>query len=301
MASLKTTTRDEVLDPAEVSQAYLECLAITKASSTNFYYAFLTLPPQKRYAIYATYAFCRMCDDIVDDPDRRATAEGDLAVLRKQLSNAYDGRPDGPVWIALADAQRRFGIPMAHFTDVIDGCEMDLTKNHYETFEELAKYCLRVASAPGLICIEVFGYTDERAVEYAIDLGTAMQLTNIIRDVGEDSRDGRVYLPEEELERFGYDKSDLLAGTVNDSFRDLMRFQIERAHRYFESGARLFPLLDRRSRACPRTMSSVYRRLLGRIEEADYDVFSQRISLSRTTKAALAARLWIQCRIPILS
>ena len=301
MASLKTATRDGVLDPAEVSQAYLECQAITKASSTNFYYAFLTLPPQKRYAIYATYAFCRMCDDIVDDPERRKTAENELAGLREQLRGAYDGRPDGPVWTALADAQRRFGIPMSHFTDVIDGCEMDLTKNRYETFEELVQYCRRVASAPGLICIEVFGYTDERAVEYAIDLGIAMQLTNIIRDVAEDARAGRVYLPEAELEKYGYTGSDLMDGTINDSFRNLMRFQIERANRYFERGAMLFPLLDRRSRACPRTMSSVYRRLLGRIEAADYDVFSQRISLSKTAKAALAARLWIQCRIPILS
>ena len=301
MASLKTTTRDEVLDPAEVRQAYLECLAITKASSTNFYYAFLTLPPQKRYAIYATYAFCRMCDDIVDDPERRPTAESDLAGLRQLLRATYDGRTGGPVWTALADAQQRYGIPMAHFTDVIDGCEMDLTKTHYETFEDLVQYCRRVASAPGLICIEIFGYTDERAVEYAIDLGIAMQLTNIIRDVAEDARAERVYLPEAELEKFGYARSDLMAGRVNDSFRNLMRFQIERAHRYFERGAKLFPLLDRRSRACPRTMSSVYRRLLGRIEEADYDVFSRRISLSRTAKAALAARLWIQCRIPILS
>ena len=183
MASPGTATRAEVLDPAAVMQAYLECQTITKASSTNFYYAFLTLPPQKRYAIYATYAFCRLCDDIVDDPARRTTAENDLADLRRQLQDTYDGRPDGPVWTALADAQRRFGIPMGHFSDVIDGCKMDLTKNSYETFEELVQYCRRVASAPGLICIEIFGYTDERAVEYAIDLGIAMQLTNIARDV----------------------------------------------------------------------------------------------------------------------
>ncbi len=301
MASPGTTSRGGVLDPAEVAQAYLECQAITKASSTNFYYAFLTLPRQKRLAIYATYAFCRLCDDIVDDPERRETAETELASLRTQLRDAYDGRPNGPVWIALSDAQRRYGIPMSHFTDVIDGCEMDLTKSSYETFEELVQYCCRVASAPGLICIEVFGYSDERAVEYAIDLGIAMQLTNIIRDVAEDARDGRVYLPREELENFGYSKSSLVAGTVDDSFRALAKFQIERAHRYFESGARLFPLLDRRSRACPRTMSSVYRQLLGRIEAADYDVFSKRISLSRTAKAALAAKLWIQSRIPVLS
>ena len=301
MASIKTTPKTGVPDPSKVNRAYLECQAITKASSTNFYYAFLTLPPQKRYAIYATYAFCRMCDDIVDEPDRRKTAETDLARVREQLQEAYDGRADGPVWTAIADAQQRFGIPMAHFADVIDGCEMDLTNNSYETFEELAQYCRRVASAPGLICIEVFGYTDKRAVEYAVDLGIAMQLTNIIRDVAEDARAGRVYLPGEELDKHGYAKSDLMAGTINESFRNLMRFQIERARRYFERGSLLFPLLDRRSRACPRTMSSVYLRLLERVEAADYDVFNQRISLSRTAKAALAAKLWIQCRIPILS
>ena len=301
MATPSTAPRDGALDPAEVAQAYLECQAITKASSTNFYYAFLTLPPRKRHAIYATYAFCRLCDDIVDDPDRRETAELDLAGLRAQLRTAYEGTPTGPVWIALGDARRRYGIPMSHFTDVIDGCEMDLTKSSYETFDELVQYCRRVASAPGLICIEVFGYSDERAVEYAIDLGIAMQLTNILRDVAEDARDGRVYLPNEELDKFGYSKSMLMAGTVDDSFRALAQFQIERARRYFESGARLFPLLDRRSRACPRTMSSVYRQLLGRIEAVDYDVFSERISLSRTAKAALAAKLWIQSRIPVLS
>ncbi len=301
MATPSTAPRDGALDPAEVAQAYLECQAITKASSTNFYYAFLTLPPRKRHAIYATYAFCRLCDDIVDDPDRRETAELDLAGLRAQLRAAYEGKPTGPIWIALGDAQRRYGIPMSHFTDVIDGCEMDLTKSSYETFDELVQYCRRVASAPGLICIEVFGYSDERAVKYAIDLGIAMQLTNILRDVGEDARDGRVYLPNEELDKFGYSKSMLMAGTVDDSFRALAKFQIERARRYFESGARLFPLLDRRSRACPRTMSSVYRQLLGRIEAVDYDVFSERISLSRTAKAALAAKLWIQGRIPVLS
>ncbi len=301
MAPPSTASRDVALDPAEVAQAYLECQAITKASSTNFYYAFLTLPPRKRQAIYATYAFCRLCDDIVDDPDRRETAEHDLAGLRAQLRVAYEGKPTGPVWVALGDAQRRYGIPMSHFTDVIDGCEMDLTKSSYETFDELVQYCRRVASAPGLICIEVFGYSDERAVEYAIDLGIAMQLTNILRDVAEDARDGRVYLPNEELDKFGYSKAKLMAGTVDDSFRALAKFQIERARRYFESGARLFPLLDRRSRACPRTMSSVYRQLLGRIEAVDYDVFSERISLSRTAKAALAAKLWIQSRIPVLS
>ena len=301
MATPSTASRDGALDPAEVAQAYLECQAITKASSTNFYYAFLTVPPRKRHAIYATYAFCRLCDDIVDEPERRETAEVNLAGLRAQLRDAYEGTPTGPVWIALGDAQKRYGIPMSHFTDVIDGCEMDLTKSSYETFEELVQYCRRVASAPGLICIEVFGYSDERSVEYAIDLGIAMQLTNILRDVAEDARDGRVYLPNEELEKFGYSKSKLMARTVDDSFRALAKFHIERARRYFESGARLFPLLDRRSRACPRTMSSVYRQLLDRIEAADYDVFSERISLSRTAKAALAAKLWIQSRIPVLS
>jgi phytoene synthase len=281
-----------------VDAAYDECAAITKASSTNFYYAFLTLPPEKRRAIYATYAFCRLCDDIVDEPERRPTAAVELQNVRANLAAAFRGEPAGPIWTALDDTRRRFGVPHEHFSAVVDGCEMDLAGVRYQTFEDLIEYCKRVASAVGLVCIEVCGYDDQAAVEYAVDLGIAMQLTNIVRDVAEDAEEGRIYLPQEDLRRFDYSDADLMAGVVNENFRKLIEFEVERAKRYFESGYRLFPLLDRRARACPETMASVYRSLLDRIESADYDVLSQRVSLGTTRKLALAFRLWLRSWAP---
>ena len=281
-------------------EAYAACAAITRAASTNFYYAFLTLPPDKRNATYAVYAFCRLCDDIVDEPDRRQGAHRELAEVRKDLATAYRGEGDGPVWTAIADAQRRFGISQQHFADVVDGCEMDLTKTRYATFIELEQYCRRVASAVGLIVIEVCGYSDPQAVQHAIDLGTGMQLTNIIRDLAEDAGNGRIYIPQDELHRFGCTESELNACAVNDRFHALMKFLVNRARTYFENGEKLFPYLDRRSRACPETVYRVYRKLLDRTEAKDYDVFSGRISLSNPAKIALAARLWLRSRVPSL-
>lgn len=283
---------------SDVDSAYDECAAITKAASTNFYYAFLTLPPEKRRAIYATYAFCRLCDDIVDEPDRRATAAVELKNVRAKLAATYRGETDGPIWTALDDARRRFGVRHEHFSAVIDGCEMDLAGARYETFEDLVEYCKRVASAVGLVCIEVCGYDDKAAVEYAVDLGIAMQLTNIIRDVAEDAAEGRIYLPQEDLRRFDYSEADLMTGVVNGNLRKLIEFEVQRAHKYFDSGYRLFPLLDRKARACPETMASVYKSLLDRIESADYDVLSNRVSLGTTRKLALALRLWLLSRAP---
>jgi phytoene synthase len=273
---------------------------MTRAASTNFYYAFLTLPPDKRSAIYAVYAFCRLCDDIVDEPERRATAPEELRATRAKLSGAYTGEADGPIWTALSDAQRRFGISESHLADVIAGCEMDLTQNRYATFSDLEQYCRRVAGAVGLVVIEVCGYSDPHAVQHAIDLGIGMQLTNIVRDLAEDARNGRVYLPQDEMLRFEYSEAELFAGEINGQFRALMQYQCVRARRYFASGEKLFPYLDRRTRACPETVYRVYRGLLDRTEAAGYDVFSRRITLSRRTKLALAARLWLRSRFPAL-
>ncbi len=285
---------------ASVREAYRACAAMTRAASTNFYYALLTLPPDKRNAIYAAYAFCRLCDDIVDEPERRGTAAEELRATRAKLAGAYRGETDGPIWTALFDAQRRFGISEAHLADVIAGCAMDLTQDRYATFSDLEGYCRRVAGAVGLVVIQVCGYSDQRAVQHAIDLGIGMQLTNIVRDLAEDARNGRVYLPQDEMRRFGYSEAELLAGEINGRFRGLMRFQCERARRYFASGEKLFPYLDRRSRSCPETIYRVYRGLLDRTEAAGYDVFSRRITLSRGTKLALAARLWLRSRVPAL-
>jgi phytoene synthase len=294
---LTTTTTKP--DGADLDAAYSACASMTRAASTNFYYAFLTLPHDKRRAIYATYAFCRLCDDIVDEPERRAGAAVELQEAKESLRSAYDGNPSGHIWTALADARERFGIDREHFAAVIEGCEMDLTKTRYETFDELVEYCKRVASAVGLVCIEVCGYDDPRAVGYAVELGIAMQLTNVIRDVAEDAENGRIYLPQEDLEKFGYTEADLMGQVVNDNLRSLIKFEVDRARTYFDRGRRLFPLLDRRSRACPQAMAEVYVSLLDHVVAADYDVISQRVSLSGRAKLAMVAKLWLRSRIPL--
>ena len=283
----------------DTEAAYAICQAITREGAKNFYYAFLTLPKEKRKAIYAAYAFCRVADDIADDEDvavDRATA---LSTLRETLHGSYEGNARGAVFSALSDAARRYSIPEKYFDDVIKGVEMDLHKSRYATFEELRKYCYYVASAVGLICIEIFEYTDPKAVEHAIDLGIAMQLTNIMRDVAEDATNGRIYLPKEDMDRFGYTEEELLAGVNNQSFRSLMAFEAARAREYFERGRMLYPLLDRRSRACPKTLESVYSRLLDRMEAEDFPVFEKRVSISRASKIALMARLWLRSVTPL--
>ena len=176
---------------------------------------------------------------------------------------------------------------------------MDLERRRYETFEELRAYCYGVASVVGLICVQVFGYKDPRARECAVDLGLAMQLTNILRDIQEDAARGRIYLPQEEMERFGYTNDELLHGVVNARFQELMRFQVARARHYFESGKRLLPLLPLTSRACPSILGGIYSRSLNRIEARDYDVFASRVSLSTQEKLLLVTRLWLQSLIPL--
>ena len=282
-----------------LEEAYAHCQRVTKAEAKNFYYAFVTLPKAKRQAIYAVYAFCRLCDDIADEPlpvdeKRRKLREVDVA-----LEHARDGNPDGPVYSALAHAVREYGIPWEDLSEVARGVEMDLTLSRYETFDDLATYCYRVASVVGIICIHIFGFTDPVAREYAVDLGLGMQLTNILRDIKEDAEMDRVYLPQEELRRFGYPEEALMAGETSDEFTRLMRFQVARARGYFDSGKRLLPLLPVRSRACPAVLGGLYSRVLDRIEQRDYDVFERRVSLPTREKLFLAVRLWLQSYVPL--
>ena len=205
-----------------------------------------------------------------------------------------------PVFSALRDTIDSYDIPVGHFEEVIEGVEMDLTQSRYGTFEELRVYCYRVASAVGLVCIEIFGYTDAKAREYAVDLGLAMQLTNIIRDVREDSLRGRIYVPLDELERFGYTEQDLERGIVNEPFRQLMAYQAVRAREHFERGRRIVPLLSADSRACLALLHGVYSSILGRIEESGFDVYSRRVGLPTREKLLLMARLWAASFIPSL-
>ena len=283
----------------DLKAAYDHCRRVTRTEAKNFYYAFRTLPAKKRRAIYAAYAFCRLCDDIADGDLPLDEKSRLLEETRGRLSS--DTNADRhPVFRALRDTIDSFDIPVRYFHEVIQGVEMDLTRTRYGTFEELRVYCYRVASAVGLVCIEIFGYTDERAKEYAVDLGLAMQLTNILRDVREDACRGRIYVPLDELEEFGYAEQDLEQGVMNEPFRQLMRYQAARAREHFERGRRILPLLSADSRACLALLHGVYSAILDRIEASGFDVYSRRAGLTTREKLFLLARFWAASFIPSL-
>jgi phytoene synthase len=282
----------------DVEIGYQESREITRREAKNFYYAFLTLPHERRRAIYVAYAFCRYCDDAVDTAESVDQKMATLESLHASLNDAYTGCTSDPLFLALADVADRHDIPEEYFKQVIHGVESDLTKVRYQDFEELRSYCYQVASVVGLICLQIFGYKDDSAREHAIDLGLAMQLTNIARDIQEDLGLGRIYLPQDEIARFGYSEEALEAGIVNESFIDLMRFQAQRARGYFDSGFKLLPYLSPRSRACPAVMGQLYSKVLQRIEEAEFDVFQHRISLSKTEKLRVTAQTWFTSMLP---
>ena len=279
---------------SELELAYADCQQLTRREAKNFYYAFITLPQQKRKAIYAAYAFCRHCDDSVDEAASREDKLSALAELQDSLDRAFHERAPSPMFLALADAADRYSIPQDYFQEIILGVESDLVKSRYQDFDELRQYCYRVASVVGLVCLQIFEYQNEAAREYAVDLGLAMQLTNIMRDVREDWDMGRVYLPQDEMAHFGYDEQQLGAGIRNEAFVELLRFQGQRAREYFRSGSRLLPYLSRRSRACPAVLGAIYSRVLDRIEASGYDVLGERrIALSTGEKARITARAWL--------
>ncbi len=281
-----------------LEQAYEECRLITRSEAKNFYYAFLTLPAEKRRAIYVAYTFCRHCDDSVDTQTSNANKLDMLAALGHKLERTYQGHADEPVFLCLADVAEQYDIPQEYFQEVLAGVESDLVKDRYQNFEELRQYCYRVASVVGLICLQIFGYEDSRAKSHAIDLGLAMQLTNIIRDVREDLEFGRIYLPQDEMAHFGYSEADLRAGVVNEAFTDLMRFQAQRSRDYFQNGFLLLPYLSPRTRACPAVLGQIYNKVLDQIELADYDVLHHRISLSTTEKLRVMAQTWLSSMFP---
>ena len=278
---------------AELERAYRECQQTTRRAAKNFYYAFLTLPPADRQAIYVVYSFCRYCDDAVDSETSADRQTAALDQLGAALTNSYAGQAETPVFLALADVARRYAIPEQYFREVLAGVESDLTTDRYRDFAELRQYCYRVAAVVGLICLQIFGYQDDRAKEYAIDLGLAMQLTNICRDVKEDWDMGRVYLPQEELAQFGYTEAELAAGICNAAFGELMRFQVRRARQYFARGRELLPYLTPRSRACPAALGGIYGKVLDRIEAADYDVLHRRVQVSTAAKLRVMAQAWL--------
>jgi phytoene synthase len=279
----------------ELEADYARCAAITRRSSSNFYYAFMLLATRRRSALYAVYAFCRYVDDIADDG---AAARPALLLdrWREELGRVYDGATDRPISRALADAVRRFRIPRGYFDEVIDGVEMDLTRSRYATFDELALYCRRVASAVGLICIEIFGYHNPSARTYAERLGLAFQLTNIIRDVREDAARDRIYLPLEDLRRQGVTEDEILRATPTPGFGRLMEFEVARARAlYREAEAALAPE-DRSSMIAAEGMRLIYSALLEQIAKSGYRVFDRRLSVSTPRKLYLVGRAWAGSR-----
>ncbi len=278
--------------------------ALTKASRSNFSYAFLFLPKPKREALYAVYAFCRVTDDLVDEaspasllpgpgtPPCAGTPVDRLKAWRAELDACFGGRAAHPVTQRLAEIVRIFPIPHGYFAELLKGVEMDLTKSRYATFAELQQYCYRVAGVVGQMCIEIFGYRHPATRMYAEHLGTAFQLTNILRDLAVDGERGRIYVPQEDLERFGYPESDLLGGRMTPAFRDLMRFQVERAQQFYAAARTALPVEDRRAMLPAEIMRAIYARILDRIEAAGYDVFSRRIRLTDTHRLCLALGCW---------
>ncbi len=277
----------------DLELGYEEGRAITRREAKNFFYAILTLPGPQRRAIYVAYAFCRHCDDAVDAASSIEEKLARLAQLRTSLDGAYYDRCDNHLSLALADVAQTYDIPQEYFNELLRGMERDLVQQRYETFEDLREYCYQVASVVGLICMQIFGYKDPAAKPYAIDLGLAMQLTNICRDVGEDFGLGRIYLPQDEMTRFGYSERELEKGIVNDGFVNLMRFQAERARGYFKSGFQLLPYLSPRTRACPAVLGQVYSKLLDQIEASGFDVLQRRISLTTAVKMRVTAQTWL--------
>jgi 15-cis-phytoene synthase len=266
--------------------------------ATTFYYSFLALPQHKRDAVVAVWDFCRAVDDAVDETNGDDGRQA-LAGWRDELARLYDGRePITGEGRQLLPFISRYKLPRSAFDDLIDGVAMDLDERRYDTFESLRQYCLRVASAVGLICVEIFGYRDLHSRDYAVDLGIALQLTNIIRDLAPDLRQGRLYIPLEDLERFGCREEDLRRGVVTGPVRDLLAFQCERARQYYRKAEQALPQKDARGLIAARIMAAIYSDLLKMIERAKYDVFGERIRVRRPRQAAIAALTWLKIAVP---
>jgi phytoene synthase len=267
--------------------------------NTNFYYSFLVLPAEKRAAIVAVWDFCRAVDDAVDEA-QTGDARLEIERWRQEVAACFDGgEPQSSQGRALAPLVRRFTLPRHAFDALVDGVAMDVGSPRYETFEDLYLYCTRVASAVGLMCLEIFGYSDPKARQYATDLGVALQLTNILRDVPEDLARGRVYIPQEDLRRFGCSEDDLTReaanagrGVESSAVKSLLEHQARRARDYYARASQALPSTDARHLAAAEIMGAIYFAILKRIEAADYDVFSRVIRIPRPRRAWIALVTW---------
>jgi phytoene synthase len=264
------------------------CEQKTAASGSSFQYSFLFLEPEQRRAMNALYAFCREVDDVVDECHDPGVARTKLAWWREEIGRAFTGTPQHPVTRALKDVAARYSLPREHFLEIIDGVEMDLDCNAYRSFTELSLYCYRVASVVGLMAAKIFGYEDQRTLKYAHDLGMAFQLTNILRDLSEDARRGRVYIPEEDMARFHVNREDIVNGRLDDNMRALLKFETERAEQFYRQAYAHLPEQDRYRQRSGLIMAAVYEALLKAIADAGYQVFTQRINLSPPRKMFIA-------------
>ncbi len=280
-----------------VDEAYAVCRSIAHKYGSNFSVGFRFLPPVKRKAVYAAYAWCRWADDIADEPSDSAESVLDrLAAWQNELDATYAGSPSHPITIALADALRHFAIPKSAFVALIDGCRQDMIKTRYQTFDELLQYCELVASSISDISLAIYGYRTPAALDYGRNLATALQLTNVTRDVGDDLDRDRVYLPQEELARFGITESDLFARIENDAMRRLIEFQIERASSYFRAAEPLVRELSFDARFPTLLMGGIYATVLARLRRNPLVVLRKRLSLSRVEKIIVVARRLVRPR-----
>ncbi|MBI4996417.1 MAG: presqualene diphosphate synthase HpnD [Rhodocyclales bacterium] len=269
------------------------CRQKVAASHSSFAASFRFLEPARRQAITALYAFCREVDDAVDECSDPGVAGAALAWWRGEVEALYAGRPTHPVMKSLAAALPRFNLPAEQLQEIIDGMEMDLHQTRYADFKALHLYCYRVASVVGLLAAEIFGYTDRRTLKYAHDLGLAFQLTNIIRDVGEDARRGRIYLPQDELARFGVAEADILASRHSAPFEALMEFQAVRARDYYQRALAVLPAADRKAQRAGLIMAAIYRTVLDEVAKDGFRVLDHRIALPPARKLWIALRTWL--------
>lgn len=274
------------------------CQQKVAESGTSFYYAFLFLPPEKRQAIHALYAFCREVDDVVDECEDPAIAVAKLSWWRKEVA-LLDSLPGGPqpthpVMIALKEVRQRFDLPLEYFIEIIDGMAMDLEYSRYPDFKSLSLYCYRVAGVVGLLSAGIFGVTDRKTLRYATELGTALQLTNIIRDVGEDARRGRIYIPVDELQQFNVPAADIMNARETPEFKALMAFQAERAQGYYTSALDTLPKADQPAQRPGLIMAAVYRTLLDEITKDGFQVLKQKTALPPLRKLWIALKTWFK-------
>lgn len=281
------------------SDAQRYCTAYTKRSGSNFYYSFLFLPKARRDAMYTVYAFCKAVDSAVDEPPAGSHPQEELKRWRSELDEVYGGKPSSPIGVALAHHVQRLSIPKAYFDELVKGVEMDLCQNRYATFDELSLYCYRVASVVGLICLHIFGVTSARAQDYAVNLGMAFQLTNILRDLGTDAGQGRIYLPLEDLRACGYPEQALLQQTSSPELIAVMKRETARARDYYDRAQAALlslPKKERRALTVAEIMRGVYSRILAKIEASDFQVFGPRVGLSTTHRLAIAVSIWLRTR-----